>query len=223
MKLAVLFSGGKDSCLAMHYAMKYHKIACLISIISESEESYMFHVPNIELTKLQAKMMNIPIIIQKTVGEKEKELKDLEKAIKLAITKYHVEGVVTGAVESAYQASRVQKICSKLKIECFNPLWQKDQMGILQELIEKKFEILIVGTFAEGLNDILGRTIDERFISDMKRLSDKYKINPAGEGGEYESFALNAPFFKKRIEILKSEILQETSGGRVLKILQTQE
>ncbi|MCX6711040.1 MAG: TIGR00289 family protein, partial [Candidatus Woesearchaeota archaeon] len=54
MKLGVLFSGGKDSCYAMHIAAEKNEISCLISIFSKNTESYMFHTANIELVNRQA-------------------------------------------------------------------------------------------------------------------------------------------------------------------------
>ena len=115
MKCGVLFSGGKDSTYAAYLAKKHgNELSCLISIVSENPESYMFHTPSILKVKKQAEVMNIPLLIQKTKGQKEEELKDLEKAIKLAKAKYEIEAIVTGAVESVYQASRIQKICDGL-------------------------------------------------------------------------------------------------------------
>src|SRR3989304_4478691 len=116
MKLGVLFSGGKDSTFAAWKAMQKEKVVCLITVVSENEESYMFHTPNIKLTELQAEAMGLPIVVQKTRGEKEKELEDLRKAIKQARQKYKIRGVVTGAIASTYQATRVQKICDELDL-----------------------------------------------------------------------------------------------------------
>ena len=143
----------------------------------------MFHTPSISKTKKQAEAMKIPILIQKTKGEKEIELKDLEEAIKKAKEKYKIQGIVTGAVESVYQASRIQKICDKLKLECFNPLWLKNQFELLEDLLKNKFEVIIAGVFAFPFDaKWLGRKIDKKFIEDIKKLNEKYKINPAGEG-----------------------------------------
>jgi diphthine-ammonia ligase len=216
LKTAILFSGGKDSCLALEYAVMHTDVKCLIVMISENDESYMFHIPNIRWAEKQAEAIGIPVIIQKTRGMKEEELKDLEKAIRSAIKKYKIDGVVSGAIESVYQASRIQKIATKWDIECFNPLWQKDQIGLLNELVQKKYEVIIVGTFGDGLQDFIGRKIDKRFIEDVKKARDKYHINPAGEGGEFESFVLYAPYWKKRLEVRKSHIVKEKSGGRIL-------
>lgn len=203
MRLGVLFSGGKDSTLALHIAKKYeHEISCLISIVSENKESFMFHTPSISKTSAQAKAMGIPLIVQETKGEKEIELKDLKKAIERAKKEFYIEGIVTGAVESVYQASRVQKICDELNLECFNPLWLKDQFELLNDLIKEKFEVIITGVFAYPLDKHwLGRKIDKKFIEEMKKLNEKHKINPAFEGGEMESFVLNAPLFRKKLKV----------------------
>ena len=215
MKLAVLFSGGKDSCYAAYLASIDNEIACLITIQSENLESYMFHTPSISKVEEQAKVMNLPLIIQKTKGKKEEELKDLEKAIKEAIKKYKIGGIVTGAVESVYQSTRIQKICDKLDIECFNPLWQLDQKQLIYELYENKFEVIITGVFAYPLDKSwLGRKIDKKFFNEIKELEEKYKINPAGEGGEFETFVLNCPLFKKPLKVKSFEDSGEKNSWR---------
>jgi len=208
MKLGILFSGGKDSCYAAYLAKKNgYEISCLISILSENMESYMFHTPTIRKTEIQAKVMNLPLIIWKTKGEKEKELDDLKNAIIEAKKKFGIQGIVTGAVESVYQASRVQKICNKLSIKCFNPLWQKNQFELIEELIKNKFHIIITGVFAYPLNKKwLGKKIDMNYIKEIKILNEKYGISPAGEGGELESFVINCPMFSRKLKIIDKKI-----------------
>jgi diphthine-ammonia ligase len=203
MKLAFLLSGGKDSLYAAYLAKKQgHKLTCAITILSKNKESYMFHTPSIEKTKKQAQAMQIPLILQETKGEKEKELIDLEDAIKKAIKKYKIQGIVTGAVQSVYQATRIQKICNKLKIECFNPLWQTNEENYLDESIKNKFEIILTGIFAYPLNETwLGKKIDKAFKQEILKLNKKYQVSIIGEGGEFESFVLNCPLFKKSLKI----------------------
>jgi predicted ATP pyrophosphatase (TIGR00289 family) len=111
MRVGVLFSGGKDSTLALSKAMKEHEVVCLITIISKNTESFMFHTPNIEITKLQAESIGLPLIQRITEGKKEEELEDLRKAVVEAKENYRIDGIVTGAVESVYQSKRIQKIC----------------------------------------------------------------------------------------------------------------
>jgi diphthine-ammonia ligase len=216
MKLAVLFSGGKDSTYALYKAMKDHEISCLITIKSLNPESYMFHTPAIDMTKLQSKAMGIPLLTVETKGEKEIELKDLEFAIDKAKTKYKIEGVVTGAVESVYQSTRIQKICDKLGLWCFNPLWQMDQIQLLNELLENKFKIIITSVNAYPFDETwLGQELDKDMINELTKLQNKFKVNPAGEGGETESLVINAPFFKKQIRIDNYEINHKDYSGSI--------
>jgi len=211
MKIGLLFSGGKDSTYAGFLALKQgYEISCLISIVSKNKDSYMFHTPSISKTQKQAKAMHIPLIVQETKGVIEKELKDLEKAIKNAKKKYKIEGIVTGALKSAYQASRIQRICNKLKLECFNPLWQIDEVEYMNELIKNKFKIITVGVFAYPLDGSwLGREIDKKFLEEILKLNVKYGINPAGEGGEFETFVLNCPMFSKELKVKKFHDFKE--------------
>ena len=217
MKLGILFSGGKDSMYSAWLAKKYgYELTCLISIFSENPESYMFHTPSIDKTKEQAKVMEIPLIIQKTKGNKEEELKDLEKAIEKAKQKYKIEGIVTGAIQSIYQSSRIQKICDKLNLECFNPLWQKNEEEYLSELIQNKFKTIITGVSAYPLDESwLGKEINQEIINELKKINQKYKINIAGEGGEFETFVLNCPLFKRELKIIHKSHGDHPKGCKI--------
>lgn len=203
MRLGVLFSGGKDSTLALLLAAEKEEVVCLITILSKNKESFMFHTPNIDITALQAEALGLPQITRATEGEKEKELSDLENAIAEAAKKFQIEGVVTGAVESVYQAERVQRICNRLGLWCFNPLWKHDQKALLEELLKKHFKVIISGVFAYPLDEKwLGKQIDTKLIDRLVDLQQKYGLSPSGEGGEIETTVLDAPLFKKKIEVL---------------------
>lgn len=214
MRLGVLFSGGKDSTLALHLAAEKEEVACLITVVSKNLESYMFHTPNINMTALQAEALGLPLVCVVTEGRKEEELADLEKAIAEAKSRFQIDGVVTGAVESVYQASRVQRICDKLNVLCFNPLWKHDQKALLETLVEKQFKVIISGIFAYPLDEKwLGKQIDKPLIARLVEFQGQYGISPSGEGGEIETTVLDAPMFKKRIEILDSTVEAKGNSG----------
>lgn len=216
MKVATLYSGGKDSNYALYLASKEYEVSCLISMRSINPQSYMFQSVGNEIIKLQSKSLGIPIIFQETSGEKEKELEDLKKAILDAKKKFKIEGIVTGAIQSAYQSSRIQKICYELDLYCFNPLWQIDEEEYIKELVENKFEIIIASIAAYPLNEnFIGEKIDNKFIRKIRKFQD---ISIIGEGGEYESLVLDSPMFKKRIKIEYEKVMdQENSGNMIIK------
>ena len=210
-KAAVLFSGGKDSTYAAYLAKKAgYELTCLISLFSQNKESYMFHTPSIQQVKKQAKVMGLPLITTETEGIKEQELDDLENIIKQSKEKFKIDTIVTGALHSEYQASRIQKICDKLNLKCFNPLWHKDEIEYLHELLDAKFKVIVTGVFAYPLDKSwLGRIIGNKFIEEVQVLKDKYKIHAAGEGGEFETFVLNCPLFKKELKLIAFKDINE--------------
>jgi ABC transporter with metal-binding/Fe-S-binding domain ATP-binding protein len=214
MRLGVLFSGGKDSTLALHMAAEKEEVVCLITLVSKNPESYMFHTPNIDITALQAEALGLPLVSVVTEGQKEEELEDLEKAISQAKTQFNLDGIVTGAVESVYQASRIQRICSHLNVWCFNPLWKHNQKKLLESLIEKNLNVIISGVFAYPLDENwLGKKMDMTVIRRLIDLQKQYGISPSGEGGEIETTVLDAPLFKKRIEVLDSGVAARGNSG----------
>ena len=205
MKLGVLFSGGKDSTFACWKAMEKEEVACLISVLPENPESYLFHTPNVSLTSLQAEAAGLPLVTVESEGVEEAEVADLSRAISRAVERHGIEGVVTGAIHSVYQATRIQRVCHDLGLWCFNPLWQRDQEEYLEEVVSSGFRFLISGVSAAPFDEAwLGRELDRQAVDELKALARRYRMNPAGEGGEYETFVFDAPFFRKRIEVLRA-------------------
>jgi len=214
MRVAVLVTGGKDSALALHRVIKIgYKVKCLVSMIPLREDSWMFHYPNIHLVDLFAEAVEIPLVKAETSGIKEREVEDLKRLIE----KLDVEGVVSGAIASNYQKTRIEKVCKQLKLKSITPLWHENELDILKEILDLKFEVIITGVYAYGFNrEWLGRKIDEKTVKALMELNRKYGISLVGEGGEYETLVLNASFFKKRITIIKAEKIWENHGGYFL-------
>lgn len=216
MKLGVLFSGGKDSYLAMQMASEYHQVSCLLTINSSNKDSWMFHTPAIEWTKLQSESLGISQIIQKTEGIKDDELVDLLKLVKRAKNQYSIQGIVTGALASTYQSTRIQKICNDLGLWCFNPLWQLSQENLLRLLIDSEISSVITGIGAEPFDESwLGKEINSYTVDELLLYSKKYRINPAGEGGEFESLVIDSPMFEKKLEIISSKKHYSNFSGRL--------
>ena len=213
MRLGVLFSGGKDSAFACHRAMEKEEVACLITVLPENPESYLFHTPNVHLTALQAEAAGIPLVTVASGGVVEEEVADLSRAISLAVEEHGIRGVVTGAIRSVYQAARIQRVCHDLDLWCFNPLWQRDEEEHLEEVVSSGFRFLVSAVSAGPLGEAwLGREIDRAALGELKGIARRHRMNPAGEGGDYETFVLDAPFFRRRIEILAAS--REYRGDR---------
>lgn len=204
MDVAVLFSGGKDSTMAVYAALDAKEdVKYLLSMKSRNDESYMFHVPNIHITDLLAEALDIPIMSVETDGIKEEELEDLRTAFE-NLKDLGVEAIYTGALYSVYQKSRIEKLGSEVGLEIISPYWHVDELEYMRKIVSLGFKIMICGVAAWGLDESwLGRIIDEETIDELVKLNEKYHVDIAFEGGEAETLAIDGPIFKKRLEILK--------------------
>ncbi|MEA1904487.1 MAG: TIGR00289 family protein [Candidatus Hadarchaeota archaeon] len=214
MKLAALCSGGKDSTYALWLALRQeHELAYLVAMQPAREGSWMFHYPNIHLMDLFSECVALPLVKAETSGVKEQELEDLRETLR----PLEVEGVVSGAIASTYQKSRIDRICKELGLESLTPLWGREPLELLNEMLAAGFEIIITSVSAEGFDETwLGRKIDRGCLKDLRMLQEKFGINPSGEGGEYESLVLDASFFRKRIEPLKLEQVWRGDSGHLI-------
>jgi len=214
MRVAVLATGGKDSALALHRVLKMgYEVKFLACMIPVREDSWMFHYPNINLVDLFAEAVDIPLVKAETSGIKEEEVRDLKRLIE----GLDVDAIVSGAIASIYQKSRIEKICEQLRLKCVAPLWHENPLSILNEIVDLKFDVIVTGVYAYGFSkEWLGRKIDNVTIEALTELNRRYGISLVGEGGEYETLVLDAPFFKKRIRIIQAEKVWKDQSGYFL-------
>jgi diphthine-ammonia ligase len=214
MRIAALCSGGKDSSYALWLSMKQgHEVAYIVAMIPAREDSWMFHQSNIHLIDLFAECAGLPLVKAETSGEKYQEIDDLKRILKTL----DVRGVVSGGIASNYQKNRIDEICRDLRLYHLAPLWGREQEKLLKEMIDAEFEVIITSVSAQGFKESwLGRKLDEKTLQDLIDLNQRYKVNVSGEGGEYESLVLDAPFFRKRIVILKATRIWKGDRGQLL-------
>lgn len=205
VRLGVLCSGGKDSLYACYRAMQKEEVACLVTLVPENPESYLFHTPNLHMVPLQAKATGLPLVSEMTTGIEEEEIGDLSRALSIAADQHGIEGVVTGALMSVYQSTRIQRVCHDLNLWCFNPLWYCDPEPYMERLIISGFRVIVSGVFSAPFDaSWLGRELDFDALSLLKQYARDFRITLTGEGGEYETLVLDAPFFHRRIVIEES-------------------
>ena len=217
MKLAGLFSGGKDSTFAIYKAKKDgHSIECLITLFPYSEESMLLHFPNICITKLQAKCMNVPHLFDNSSSsETESEILQLTKILMQAKNEFGIEGVVHGGLQSNFQREKFNEICNTLNLNLLSPLWNIPQYEYMKNLIDSNFHFIIVNVSADGLDDSwLGKEISNDDLEKLKKLSSQHGFNLNFEGGEAETLVINCPIFTHPIKITKSKKIWDGYRGR---------
>ena len=217
MNLAALFSGGKDSTFAIYKAQSEgHNIKCVVTIFPKSDESKLLHHPNIWLTTLQTKSMNIPhLFCQMNSNMTDDETNEIEKLLTDAKKNYGIEGLVHGGILSEFQKNNFKNICTKLNLKMISPLWKTNQKEYMNNLLESKFRFMITSVSSAGLDELwLGKEIKKEDIDKLEKLAEKHGFNLSFEGGEAETLVLDCPLFSSPIRITKSQKIWDGYRGR---------
>lgn len=224
MRLAALFSGGKDSTYAIYLAKKAgHSIECLITMRPAADDSLLFHYPNSAMTEHLARAMQTPLVSVPVAGRSmEEEAEALDGAISRAKSLFDIQGVVNGGIESVFQKQAFEAACKKHGLEPIAPLWGADQEKYMHELLDNGFSVMIVGVSAMGLDEEwLGNTMDKESLARLALLSKKYGFNLAFEGGEAETLVTNCPLYTKRLQVKKAETRWDGQRG-IFEILEAE-
>ena len=217
MKLASLFSGGKDSVYAISLVQKQgHDVVCLLSVFPNSDESHLLHHPNIQWTKLQSESMNIPLLsILSGSDATDVELSVLEMLLQKAKKQFDIEGIVHGGIKSNFQKDKFETICSKLGLIVHAPLWGCEPKQYLNDLLDARFKFMMTTVSSDGLDDSwLGKLIHRSDIDILKHLSQKFGFNLNFEGGESETFVIDCPLFTTPIKVSQSKKFWDGYIGR---------
>ena len=211
MRVACLFSGGKDSTYAAYVAMQRGwEVTALLTIRPADPESMMFHVPNLSVTTLQAEAMGLPLLEETAEPGEDGELDALRRIFRRA----DADGIVVGAIASDYQHSRVNRVAAETGSRVFAPLWRQDPERLVHDYLAAGLRIVFSSVSAEGFDATwLGRAWDEATLQDLIRLHRTRGVHPCGEGGEFETLVLDAPFFRKAIEVLEATPIWSGSAG----------
>ncbi len=168
MRLACLFSGGKDSTYAAHLMEQSgHEVACLVTILPSDPHSMVFHTLNLEHLPVMAQAMGLDLVAVPSSGEEASDLEALAAALSA------LEGVVTGAIASDYQWDRINGVCDRLGLKVFSPLWRKDQPTLLKDAPgrdEGHDRRRVLGRPGCAW---LGRILDERALNELTSIAER--------------------------------------------------
>ena len=212
MKLIASWSGGKDSCFALHRALqKGHSVQNLL-IMMQDKGTSNFHMISSQLLDAQSQALGIPIVKVPSTPETYEE--KFTRALRDA-KKKGAEGIITGDIYDValHEPGWLDKVTKEIGLEPVRPLWHRSTTEVLDEFINEGFKATVVRVKKEFLGmEWLGRTLDRKFFNDLKKLG---TIDLCGERGEYHTFVTDGPIFKKRIEIQESKTSTVNGWGRL--------
>ena len=210
MRIAVLSSGGKDSSAAWWWAMcKGWEIVSIVTVEIKDGDSHMFQVPSTIWVEHQAKRAGLPWLRVPASGTVDEEISSLEKAL----TRLDIDGIVSGALRSDFQKERLECMCQRLGLHSFTPLWHQTPIEHLRGMVEAGFEIMLTSVSCEGLDHSwLGHVLTRESLEKLYELSQQYRFNVDGEGGEYETFVLGGPIWTPPLQISGEAVFTASRG-----------
>lgn len=204
MRVTCLVSGGKDSVFALGLALHQFEVVSILTIRSTCGESLLFHLPNCQHVHLLAEMLDIP---HQFVWIESCEVEEEIQGLTNALIEADAEAVITGGIRSEFQRYQFNRAAQRAKMRCFNPLWRLAPWDLMAELLDNNFHIIFSAVAGMGLGqDLLGTRLTSRILVTLQNVAHGNDIAITGEGGSYESFVLDAPFFPARIVIRDSTV-----------------
>ena len=238
MRVAVLASAGKDSAYAAWWAMmRGWEVECLVTVCVSGDDSMMYQLNGTAVAALQAASMGVPWLPVLSSGEEEQEVLELEEALRgdsdiqsaffeswpqdwdmpeqleILTDTPNFDALVAGALRSDYQKTRVDRMCDRLGIISYSPLWHHESHEHMHALVDHGFDARIASVSCEGLGeDWLGRRVDNESLAELEELAERHRFNLDGEGGEFETIVLAAPHMHARIECSAESLWDGTRG-----------
>ncbi|MFA5364051.1 MAG: hypothetical protein WC325_02590 [Candidatus Bathyarchaeia archaeon] len=206
-----------------------NKIANVLNYAFKSAKKMVWHEISPEMVALQGQAMDIPMLQPKV------NWRTFEEQIKITVHNLDkkVGGMVWGIappgdpqlesskkledyIQLRAEKEWVEQVCEDLDIEPMLPLWDKAPEQVLTDLIDNGFEVVVVVVNQEFLGDeYLGRRIDREFLKEIMKLRREKGIHVSGD--EYHTFVVDGPIFKKRLNILESNVVSK-NGYSILNI-----
>jgi len=214
LRVAVSWSGGKDSCLAYQKALSQgHEICGIVTFLWENPS--LAHP--IQIIELQAKALKTRHFKAET---REPYFEHYRKALSSLAEEESIEAIVTGDIAplDAFHGNWMDDVCKGLNLKVIKPLWGVDRYQILKELISQGCKAVFSCVKKPWFDEKwLGRELNWSSLEELKTLRDRYGIDLCGENGEYHTLITDAPIFKEIIEISKY-IVERRNGTFYMKI-----
>ncbi len=213
MKVAILYSGGKDSNYALYEAQKKGwDVRYLLSIKPTRTDCYLFHFATVEHTPKLAEMAGIKHVLKTcSVADPVQEAEIVKKAVE---EQEHIDAVILGGVGlQETQIRSVRNALSSLGIEVFPSHAELTEEESMINMINLGFKFMITQYATDGLNQSwLGKEITKESFAELQSLSLKHGFNLLGEGGYYDTLVIGSPCFNgKELSIITSNKVQESA------------
>ena len=216
--------------------MRGWDVRALVTLCVTGDDSMMFQTGGVCVAGLQSASSKIPWLPIVTDGIEEEEMLDLQRGLSgmsdptedfnlfwpdnwdsegivLHEGALEIDALVSGALRSDYQKTRIERMCSNIGIKSFSPLWHHSPNEHIRSLPRLGFDVRISSVTSDGLDsEWIGRKLGVSEVEELIGISSKFRFNADGEGGEYETLVLGSPHMEKGI-ILEGEMSWQRGRG----------
>ncbi len=202
-KFVMSYSCGKDSTLALHkmLAAGHEAVALLVMVNRDSSRSF-FHGADEALLGKYAQALQIPLLPVPTEGENYHLA--MENALLIARER-GAEFACFGDIDLEANRRWGEERCANAGLEPIYPLWQKDRVENVRELLALGYRCLIKSIDRRLLPEaLLGKILDEEVLREMEACG----IDICGENGEYHTLVADGPIFHRPLPYQTGKILR---------------
>jgi uncharacterized protein (TIGR00290 family) len=197
MSMALSWSGGKDSALALHALRRQgREPRALVTTVTETYERVSMHGVRRELLARQAAALGIPLVEIVIPPACVNEVYEARMAEAFAAPP--LAGVETVAFGDLFledvRAYREARLAASGRRGLF-PLWRRDTAELAREFIRGGFEAIVVCLDPRAVDrSLAGRRYDARLLAELPP-----GVDPCGENGEFHTFVHAGPVFAEPI------------------------
>lgn len=205
---AVMWSGGKDSALALTRARAHGlEVGALLNFVDDVSRRVRFHATRADLIAAQAAAAGIPLRQYATSWT------EFEGVFRGALAQLRADrfaGVIFGDIHLADVRAWYEDRVRAAGLEHVEPIWGDEPAVLLREFVAGGGRAVVTCCELSKLDEAwLGRTIDERFVAEIAAAG----VDVCGENGEYHSFAFAGPAFREPVAWRAGE--RRNDGGFV--------
>jgi uncharacterized protein (TIGR00290 family) len=200
---AVLWTGGKDSALALHEARRDGWNVRWLVTFAPPEPDFLAHP--VSVMKLQAKALGLPHLMWPVHAPFAESYEDGLRWLQGTL---QIDTVITGDIaEVGGQPNWIRERCQATGMKVLTPLWQRNRLALLQQLLDARFEVVFSCVKTGWLTpNWVGRALDEKAITELCALRERSGLDLCGEEGEYHTLVTDAPDFQQRVRLDAVEV-----------------
>lgn len=208
LKAAMLWTGGKDSAMALDEALAGgFRVSCLVTF-APPEPKFLAHP--LDVIRLQAEAMALP---HHLVTVREPYTEGYEAALRMLRQDMGIDCVITGDIAQVDgQPNWIRERARPVGMQVHTPLWSRERELLLQELLGRKFRAVISCVDTRRLAaSWVGREMNDDAVAELRELGRTAGVDLCGENGEYHTLVLDGPQFTQAIELPRFSVRTQGS------------